>query len=411
MLRAGGHTRGTDEILVRGSPREGAALAPRAVVVAGLLFVAACDALLLVELWPGISGINDFVGLLAGGRAVLAGVDPYDASRWSAFATSVGQPPETSVFGYPPWTALAFVPLALLPTRVASLVWTAGGLAVAVAACVVLARRAGWPVVPAAILAGASWPAILVFLQGQWGYVLVAMAVAMLLAAEAGHDGAAGAWWGLMVLAKPQLFVLGTLVLGAAAVAHRRVMAVAAAVGTVAIGVAAGTIAYPGWIGPYVAIVLTKRGVRQTQEPTLAGLSGDVAGQVWWPVLWTIVVVALALAIAYAAWSAPAAHREKVFVGGILALSVVAAPYSWSYDHYLAVPLAVAAVGLAAAAPRRRRIALVVGVFLLFGPIAFALWESSYIRWHDTLAALVPVTAIVLTLAASLGTRSRPSTP
>ncbi|MDE3102325.1 MAG: DUF2029 domain-containing protein [Chloroflexota bacterium] len=380
-------------------------------VFAGLALVAALEAVLLILLWPTISGINDFVGLLAGGRAVLAGVDPYDATRWTAFATSVGQPPETSVFGYPPWTALVFVPLALLPTAVASLLWTAGGLALATGASVQLARRAGWPVVPAALLAAASWPAILVFLQGQWSYVLVAMAVAAILALEGGRGGAAGTWWGLMVLAKPQLFVLGTLVLGAVALARRRVRAVVAATVTVAVGVAAGTIAYPGWIGPYVALVLTKRGVRQTQEPTLAGLAGDVAGQTWWPLLWTGAVVALGLAVAYAARSAPAQRRERVFVAGIIALSVIAAPYSWSYDHYLAVPLAICALGLAAAGPRRARIALVVGMVLLFGPVAFALWESSYIRWHDTLAALVPVTTIVLTAVASRSARAGPLAP
>jgi glycosyl transferase family 87 len=385
-------------------------LPSRTVVGAGVVLVAALDALLLVVLWPGVSGINDFVGLLAGGRAILAGVDPYDAARWTAFATAVGQPPETSVFGYPPWTALAFAPLALLPTPVASVVWTAGGLILATFACVALARHAGWPVVPAALLAAASWPAILVFLQGQWGYVLVAMSVAMLFAIEARRDGAAGVWWGLMVLAKPQLFVLGSLVLGAAALARGRARAVVAAVATVAAGAVAGTLAAPAWIGPYVAVVVAKRGARQTQEPTLAGLAGDVGGDLW-PVVWTLAVVALGLAIAYAARSARSADQPRIFVAGTIALSVLAAPYSWSYDHYLAVPLAMAVLGIAARLDRRPRLALTLAVIVLFGPVAFALWESSYIRWHDTLAALVPVTEIVLTLVASRAARAAPSAP
>lgn len=377
-------------------------------VAAGLVVIAALEVLLLALLWPGVGGINDFVGLLAGGRAVLSGVDPYDATRWTAFATSAGQPPETSVFGYPPWTALVFVPFALLPTSVASLVWAAGGLVLATYACMRLARHAGWPVVPAALLAAASWPAILVFLQGQWGYVLVAMACAAIVALDARRDATAGMWWGLLVLAKPQLFLFGSLALGAAALARRRIRAVAASIAVVAVGVAAGTLAYPGWIGPYLAIVMTKRGARQIQEPTLAGLAADVAGGAW-PVVWTIAVVALALAVAYAARSAPAAHREKVFVAGTIALSVIAAPYSWSYDHYLAVPLAMAIIGAAATLERRRRLALTLGVTLLFGPIAFALWESSYIRWHDTLAALVPVATIVLAAIAARAA-PRPST-
>lgn len=370
-------------------------------VPAGLLLVAALEVVLFVVLWPGISGINDFVGLLAGGRAILSGVDPYDRTAWTAFATSVGQPPETAVFGYPPWTALAFVPLALLPTAAASLVWTAGGLAAATVSCVTLARRAGWPVVPSALLAAASWPAILVFLQGQWGYLLVALAVVVILALDAGREGRAGVAWGLMVLAKPHLFVLGSLVLGVIALARHRRAALAAAA-TVAAGVVAGTVAAPGWLAPYLAIVLTRRGARQTQEPNLAGLAGDLAGDAW-PILWTIAVVLLALAVLSAARRAPRAQRGRVFVGGTIALSVLAAPYSWSYDHYLAVPLAMATLGLAALRPERERLVLTVCVVLLFGPIAFALWESSYIRWHDTLAALVPVGAIALAWVATRG--------
>ncbi len=404
-------TRATDEIATAHSaPGRAEAVPSRALVAAGIATIAILDALLLVVLWPGVSGINDFVGLLAGGRAILAGVDPYDATGWTAFATAVGQPPETTVFGYPPWTALAFAPLALLPTPVASLVWTAGGLALATFACVTLARRAGWPVVPAALLAAASWPAILVFLQGQWGYVLVAMTVAMLLALEARRDGIAGVWWGLMVLAKPQLFVLGSLVLGAAALARGRARAAAWALATVAAGAVAGTLVAPTWIGPYVAVVVAKRGARQTQEPTLAGLAGDVAGDLW-PVVWTVAVVALALAIGYAARSARSADQPRIFVAGTIALSVLAAPYSWSYDHYLAVPLAMAVLGIAARLDRRARLALTLGVIVLFGPVAFALWESSYVRWHDTLAAVVPVTTIVLALvAAQASAAARPAT-
>jgi len=36
---------------------------------------------------------------------------------------------------------------------------------------------------------------------------------------------------------------------------------------------------------------------------------------------------------------------------------------------------------------------------VLFGPLAFALFESANVRWHDTLAGLVPVLAIVLARA------------
>lgn len=359
--------------------------------------------MVLALLWPLVAGVNDLVGLLAGGRAILAGVDPYDPTRWTAFASAVGQRPETPVFGYPPWVALAFVPLALLPTAAASLAWTLGTLATALASVLLVGRRVGWPLVPTTIVAGASWPAILVLLEGQWGFALFTLGAFGLYALVERRDRLAGAAFGAMVLAKPQLFVLAAIGLGVWAVARRRPRPIAGALVVIVAGVALGTIAAPGWLPPYAVSVLLPRSGRSTQQPTLAGLAGDVAGPAW-PMLWVALVVTLAVLAIAAVRAVPVRHRAGLAFGAGLALSVAAAPYSWSYDHYLALPLAASLFGIADASRGRARWLLGGAVAVLFGPIAFVFWESAYIRWHDTLAGLVPACAIVL---AWLATRSR----
>lgn len=379
---------------------------PRVPAAIAAAVILAADATFAAVLWPQVAGVNDYVGLVAGGKALLAGRHPYDAATWSAFATAVGQRPDTAVFGYPPWVALAFVPLATLPTLVGSVVWTVGGMTCAFAAMLALARRWRWPQIPGAALALASWPALLVLVQGQWGFVLLALSVALLLDLESGRDARAGIWWALLVLAKPQLVVLGSAVLAAWLVRARRPRALLVAGASVALAVAAGTLAAPGWFGPYVSIVVPLRASRSVQQPTLAGLAGDIAGGLW-PLAWVALVGVLAYLVLRSVALAPRQARVPLGFTAVLALSVAAAPYSWSYDHYLAVPLGAATIAVAASRPRGLRLAIVAGVAVLFGPLAFALFESAYVRWHDTLAALVPVLAIVLARAAV----GRPASP
>jgi hypothetical protein len=84
----------------------------------------------------------------------------------------------------------------------------------------------------------------------------------------------------------------------------------------------------------------------------------------------------------------------------ILALSASSALYSWSYDQYLVVMLGAATLGIAP--PRRApRATVYLAVALLFGPVAFALFESAYVRWHDTGAGLVPVLALLAAWSAA----------
>lgn len=366
-----------------------------------LAIVVAGYAVTLLGTWIAVYPVNDFAGFVAGARALLAGIDPYDSGVWpSAFGT-FGTP--TAVYGYPPWIALAFLPFALVPLGVGSFIWSAGTLALALLAVRAVTRRFSWgsPAWPLA-LAGLSWPAFLVFVQGQWAYLLLALACMALLDLDADRDFRAGTWWAIAVLVKPQLFVVGSIALLAWAVAQRRWAVLFGGLLIGAVAIVAGTIASPGWLEPYLRGVASQRAARSTQQPTLAGLAGDVAGPVLWPIVWGIFALALFAAAAFAIRRSPPRQRGAVAFAAILAVSVATALYSWSYDQYLVILAGVAAIGLSRQAGPTAAPATIARAVALYWPVALALFLSAYPRFHDTLGGLVPPLALALLVIAAI---------
>jgi hypothetical protein len=358
--------------------------------------------------WASVQSVNDYAGFVAGARAVLAGESPYDPQTWPTAWERLGtQKPDTAVFGYPAWVALLFLPLAPLPIVVGSLLFNLGTLALAVLATRSLARHMNMPPLASIVIATASWPAFLVFLQGQWAYLLFALAAYTYLDLLRGRDARAGVWWASLVLLKPQLFVLGSLALVGYVIAARRWRVVIAAAALTVVAVVGSAIVLPGWWTPWLGAVASRRLVRSTQQPSLAGLAGDIAGD-WWPVAWGVLVVLLSFTILWAAQRVPE-KRGAILFFGFLSLSVGAALYSWSYDHYLAIGCGVVALGLAGGTASHR--AITIATFVLFLPVALLLWLSAFWRFHDTGSGLVPVLAIVLLAAAARASGTRSTTP
>jgi hypothetical protein len=78
---------------------------------------------------------SDFAVIWSGARTLVDGGDPYVASSYLRTLDRYDAPhTEIDVYTYPPWVAFALFPLALLPLRVASFIWTFGTLAAAVVA-------------------------------------------------------------------------------------------------------------------------------------------------------------------------------------------------------------------------------------------------------------------------------------
>ena len=358
--------------------------------------------------WASVQNVNDYAGFVAGARAILAGESPYDPATWPTAWERLGtQRPDTAVYGYPAWVALLFLPLAPLPIVLGSLLFNVGTLALAVLATRSLARHVNAPPVTSIVIATASWPAFLVFLQGQWAYLLFALAAYTYLDLVRGRDARAGVWWASLVLLKPQLFVLGSLALAGYVLTARRWRVAIAAAALTVVAVAGSVLVFPGWWTPWLGAVASRRLVRSTQQPSFAGLAGDIAGE-WWPVAWGALIVLLSFAILWAARRAPL-RRGAILFFGFLSLSVGGALYAWSYDHYLSIGCGVVALGLASGTPSRR--AITIATFALFLPVALLLWLSAFARFHDTGSGLVPALAIVLLAAAARASAARSTSP
>src|SRR5439155_1394218 len=84
--------------------------------------------------------------------------------------------------------------------------------------------------------------------------------------------------------------------LAAYLVRARRWSAIATATLVSIVAVVVSALLLPGWWTPWLGAVAARRLVRSTQQPTLAGLAGDVAGDAW-PLAWGVAIAALALLV------------------------------------------------------------------------------------------------------------------
>ena len=177
--------------------------------VAGLL-------ILFGDLRAAMLGIDDFATIWTGPRALLLGLDPYDATTWRETAVRIGTAhiPDNAVYVYPPWVTIALVPFALLSSSAASVVWTVIGMAAAIVAMRALLRAyladVDWAHGVVGVLLMISAPAAVTYLTGQWTFFFVAALAAIVLCLRAKRPVVAGVL-ALIMLVKPPLFVFTAL--------------------------------------------------------------------------------------------------------------------------------------------------------------------------------------------------------
>jgi hypothetical protein len=360
-------------------------------------------------------GDDDFSGIWAGPRAIVTGHDPYDPSTWRPLSVALGtQLFNTPVYIYPPWVGVPLIPLGLLPLPVASAVWLVAGLAGAVLA-LRLALRELLPDRPgdhavAAFALLMSWVGLLSLILGQWGYLLVAALFGAVLALRRGHPTLAGLA-ALAFLAKPQLFLLTAPAFAVHALWPERpgqgpprdgVRAVGVMVAGALALVIAGWLVTPSWWPTWVQIVLPQqtRPFSDTVPALLVTLIGD-AGLVLAPfVVLALTAVALTFHPRGLAWMA---------VWPVL--SLLAAPYTNSYDQIvLIVPIVLAAGVLHGRAPRASRAVLWAGaaVLLVATPL---MYRVALIRHSETYGALVSLAVFAIVIAALWRYRREGATP
>ena len=292
----------------------------------------------------------------AGGAAVLHGAPLYNLR----FAWNLR-------FTYPPFAALAFVALALLPWQVAPALVT-GASVVALPLTLWLALRLPGPhptsartslgpgTLRVALLAAAAaiWlePVRTNLTYGQVNLLIAALILYDLTRDEA--DRLKGAAIGLAAGLKltPAIFILYLA-------ATRRSRAAAIAAATFGLTVAAGFAAAPAdstgfWAGAFANPQRVGR-IENAANQSLRGALARVSHTLNVDPLWLVAAVAVAvaglvLAAAYARRGNEAAGFSLCAITGLLI-----SPISWSHHWVLAVPaLALLAVGAWRDRPRRR---------------------------------------------------------
>lgn len=335
---------------------------------------------------------TDFSGIWAGARALVVGADPYGPATWRATTAALGtQPPDTPVYGYPPWVALALVPLALLPFDVAAGLWAVGGLAAALVGMAMLFRAYPCPayarvLVVFALLA--AQPALTALIVGQWSFLLVGAMAAAVAGLRSGRVVVASAA-SLAMLAKPHLFLLAAPAL---ALRDRRIGLIAGPVGAGIVLVAWS--ALPHWLAAWDRYVRPVRVADPPRAATLAALLSDVVGPAGVPLAAAVVVLAAAVVLLRFGPSSDAT------LAAAFPLSLAAAPYAWSYDSLLLlIPLVLAISALSPERPARALVLTVTGVTLLV-LVAPALYAVAVARGRETSAALIPLAMLVALLVA-----------
>jgi hypothetical protein len=337
-------------------------------------------------------GRTDFANFWVGPRALLVGQDPFDDPTWLDTAARLGAAVNWPNYGYFGWTIVLLFPLALLPLMTAFGVWTVGGLVAAALAVFALLRRElpGHPI--AYTLLGmtlvASQPARLTVFLGQWGFVLTAALAAVVVWTGDGRSTRAGLA-SIAALAKPQLFVLGApaLAVWAWRNGQRRAVAVAVAAGLAV--VALSVVLLPHWPAAWLRDIPSRALFAEPKTTTLASVLYGILGQPGTWLAFAVIVGCTLFALAFDS-------RGRAWVAAWLPLSLVAAPYVWSYDQtLLVVPLAIGGGVVARRSRRLATIVIVLGAVTLM-VLSTALAIVASLRNLESYSAVVPLIVFAL---------------
>jgi len=348
---------------------------------------------LFSEYRAAVMADGDFGIIWSGPRALLDGVNPYDPAEWAAERLRLGRVPRIPVYSYPPWVAVALIPLGALPLEVAANVWTGLGLACAALALRAL-LRAHVPGTPAlhglmGFVLLASQPGAATFYSGQFGFLLVAAISAAAVLLREGRPFAAGLAT-LAFPAKPQYFVLAGWALLRAAHARRLSRFALPAIGAnsaiVIVAIARDVNGFSSWARNVAPLT-----IGDPTATTLAAAFADLAGD--WGLVAAAVVFLAAVGIGLRF-----DPRGDSWLAVWIPLSLLAATYARSYDQVLLIPALVIAAGVLA--KRSRRTALLFGAagaaLFSFGSLALQLVADARGREDTGVALTLGVFALVV---------------
>ena len=337
----------------------------------------------------------DLTDFYYGGVSVLDGVDVY-APR-----------PGVLAFNYPPFAAVAFVPLAVIGLSASKVAFTAATL-LAYAVCLIAVRRAlgvRWATTILLGVAGlALEPVVRTLVLGQVGIILMALVLADCFLMPARFRGllvgiAAG------IKLTPALFVVYFLL-------RRDWRAAAIATATGAATVVVGWLAAPGssqgyWLGGFDKFDrfgdLAFSPVNQSVRSFVSRVAPDTPP--W--VMWTAIAAAAVLALSAAVLQARRGQWTSVALS-LAGATLLLSPISWTHHWVWVVPTLVALVH------GRHRVAAAVIALVFYVAPMWAVPETGPLSAAQLLLAyayLWVAVALLLTSGATALSNRRRSAP
>jgi hypothetical protein len=329
---------------------------------------------------------NDFTYTWAGARTIVDGGNPYVPADWLGTVGRYGTtPPHEQVFGYPPWIALAAVPVAVLPVPIASGLWTFGGMAAAALALRVLLRSLVPDPPLVHFLAGlalfASQPGSANVWSGQWTFILFAV-LAVTVAAVRGR-GRVALLATFLLTVKPQLVAFALPAFARTGLARWGPRYLALASAPTALAIAIGWLAFPGWLEAWRTKLFEQR--LAVQPPTtLANGLGDLIGPFG-------AVIAAGVVLALVATGLAFTPRGDAFLAVWLAISATTPIYSWSYDHLLLIVPLVIATAVVGRRSRRAGVTFAAVAFGAFLIVPVLLYVVADVRQNESFNIFVPL--------------------
>ncbi len=347
----------------------------------------------------------DFFCLYQGSHVLAMGADPYDEAVWQAATAHLYPDPSRGMvlppcpgrYGYPLWTAVALLPIGVLPIEAAASLWMTLSIGASLLGIGAAWRAFGGTARYAALFAVAvvmSQPFWIFLLSGQISGLALGLAGVTAWALAQRRERLGGISLALLAL-KPQTSGITIPASFVQAVLARRWRFAGAALVTGLVLIVVPFAFVTSWPFEWLGEVGGRRLRVITQMPTAWGFAAQTTGDPAWGVLFLAAIVALTVLIAR-----PHVDAVRVFVLTI-PLSLLATPYAWTYDYLV---LAVAWGFILACAERNSgavRGVLVASTLLLAVALPWMLYALSFARGEEALSAsLAALTALVAAAAA-----------
>ncbi|HVR88234.1 MAG TPA: glycosyltransferase family 87 protein [Candidatus Limnocylindria bacterium] len=337
---------------------------------------------------------GDFLQFWLQPQALGADVSPYDPVWWAVMHARLGIHPLFPQAVYPPYDAIVFLPIALLPLAYAAAAWLVGQLVAVGAVALLIARRIGvrgQRSVFLAVVAGFQSVWLLVVGGNVTGFLFAALGAAYIAALDR-RPFRCGVLLGLLV-AKPHPFVIVGLAALACATRTERRGLVLGALATAAPLIVLTAVLHPSWYVEWL--------------PSALGLQGTGGSNA---TIWTIgrtfgsqsplagAAIALALIAALAVWLRRARPSLGVAIAAAIPVSLAVAPHGWSYDQLqLLIPIAFVLDRIGTLPSRARAIAL-TAIALGASTLPWLLYVVAFRRGGEELSVLTPIAVFAAVL-------------